>query len=387
MRIFRWAKPRPISRSALILTISLALILLVFCWHLSSPAPSPAETASLHSARTAHQLLNNPVNAPHQLFEYLLQRSNHASLRLERFVSVAYFLIFIACFYYIARNWFGKFSARLGALLLAFTPLCMLVARSAGTDVMYLFPLTAVAGYMWFVRSKTMLNTKLVLLGGLAALALYEPGGPLFLLAGIIYVWPLLRKLVTVFNRKALAAAVIVFLILIAPLIAAIVKQPSLAKAILLVPAHVPTALDFLKWSAWQTLALPFKSGQHNYYQLGRTAILDITQVVLVAFGVFALWSRATSKTYLLGAATVLAILFSALNQSYTMLLFCLPALMVIATAGLRYLHLEWTGVFPRNPLPRGLALTLLFTLVGLHVLWGIHYSLTAWPHSFGLFA
>jgi hypothetical protein len=78
----------------------------------------------------------------------------------------------------------------------------------------------------------------------------------------------------------------------------------------------------------------------------------------------------------------VFSIAAAGINQDLKFLTLGLPAVGLIVAAGLRYLYIEWRSVFPRNPLPRALALVLMSTVVGLHVWLGLRYSLIAWPHT-----
>lgn len=377
----KWGASARLDRHFVLFAISAIVLLLIYFWHLGALPLSGAEHSAVASAGSLHQIYNQPLNTPHKIIQYLFERFLSGTPFELRTVSVAYGLLFVLCFYLILKMWFGTFSAWLGALFFAGTPLLILTSRSATTSIMYLWPLVVIATYMKLVRWRGKLNLRLCFLSFLAAVSLYQPGGLLFLIIGAVYVWPGYSRALRTIPRKFITLAVVIFLAFLVPLILGLIHQPSIAKSLVLLPQHWPNALDILKNWGWSLIAFFIHSRVHHQLQLGRLAILNAAQLILLVFGLYALWSRARSRVYAFIAVAVIAALAAGINNIYTLLLFGLPALSLVITAGLRYLHLEWTSVFPRNPLPRGLAIILLLTLVCIQLAWGAHYALMAWPH------
>lgn len=376
-----WVGDR-LERQSFIFSVTAAVLVIVYLWHLGSVPLSGAETNSIKSAGSLHSIYLSPLNAPHQLLQYLLIKLNHSGPFVMRSVSVAFGLLFIYCSYAILRHWFGRFSAWLGAVFFAATPLMMLASRSATGTIMLLFPLALTATYMKTVRNKDRLFARGLVMCLLTALALYQPAGILFVILGAVYVRSTIGLYSKQLTRTQIAACTALFIIAILPLILAVVRDAGLAKSLCLVPQSFAGVVEILKSCTWSLLAYVWHSGTHNDNQVGRLAILNAAQIILLVFGVYAMWSRARQKVYVLAGGLLLAIIAAGLNSRYNLLLLGLPLLSLVITAGLRYLHLEWTSVFPRNPLPRGLAIFLLVAVVVVHLAWGAHYSLTAWPHS-----
>jgi hypothetical protein len=129
-------------------------------------------------------------------------------------------------------------------------------------------------------------------------------------------------------------------------------------------------------------LAVFVKSPYHSTFILGRLSILSIVQTALLVFGVYALWKAAKPKLLVLLAAAGFAVIAAGVYDQLSVLALGLPAAAVIICAGLRYLYIEWRSVFPRNPLARTLAYSLLWALVAVQVLFGIRYSVLAWPNT-----
>ena len=79
---------------------------------------------------------------------------------------------------------------------------------------------------------------------------------------------------------------------------------------------------------------------------------------------------------------SVFGIVAAALNRNLLLLIYVLPAVAVAVAAGLRYLYMEWKSIFPKNPIPKYLAVALITGLVGMHIAYGLRYSLLAWPNT-----
>jgi hypothetical protein len=149
-----------------------------------------------------------------------------------------------------------------------------------------------------------------------------------------------------------------------------------------LVPAHLPDPVRILKNIAWMVLALFIKTPHNSPFLIGRLPVLSITADALLVFGGFALWSAARLKLAAYAAAVAYAVILAAINDNVNILAFAVPILAVIMTAGLRYLYIEWRKIFPRNPLAKNLALTLMWLIVLVQLIFGLKYAVSAWPST-----
>ena len=129
-------------------------------------------------------------------------------------------------------------------------------------------------------------------------------------------------------------------------------------------------------------LGLIWKTGVHHDLQIGRLAVLNLAEIALAVFGVYAFWSRARSKVAGLSLLVALSVLGAGLSGQLSLLLFSFIAVGLFMAAGLRYLLIEWQGVFPYNPLARGLALVLICLVSVANIYFGVRFSLVAWPHT-----
>jgi len=115
---------------------------------------------------------------------------------------------------------------------------------------------------------------------------------------------------------------------------------------------------------------------------VGEIPLLSIVQIACLVFGIFAMWRAVRSKTIALSAAVVFAVVAAGINKDITLLALALPSIGIFTSAGLRYLYIEWRSVFPFNPVAKTMALTLMAVVVATHVLYGVRYSLVAWPNT-----
>jgi len=366
---------------AIFLAVSLAV---VYFWHLGTLTNglSPAEARTRDLSHSLHLLYKNPLNAPHNILLYGLQRMDHNGAFAIRSVSVIFALIFIVCFYRIARSWFGTFIGSLGTILFAATPLLILVGRSATADIMYLTPLAVMAVYFWLSRTKGLSKIAYLCLIFVCALALYTPGVVWLLVAGAIAIRSNIRKMVKISSAWINILGFLIFFATLTPLVLAFINQPSLLKSWALLPGHLPKIVAGLQSIGWMILAVFWQSNNHSNFQISKLPLLNLADIILLVFGLYAFWSRARNKVYGLLAVVVIGAIGAGLNDRFSLLLFVLPVAIMLATAGLRYLYMEWQGVFPLNPLPRTLAILLMCAIVAIGVVFGVRCSLIAWPHT-----
>ncbi|HVX58122.1 MAG TPA: hypothetical protein VG964_00105 [Candidatus Saccharimonadales bacterium] len=376
-----WLRERA-DKPAFVGAVTAAILLALYFWNLGSNGSLRADELAGINAATTHNLLHQSVNLPYNVFIVALKHLGWDSTAWTRGVSAAFGLAFVYCFYLILKCWFGRFTAWLGTLFFAATPLIILAARESSGLIACLYLIVPIAAYMKWIRSRTRLYEKWLVFLALATLAAYQPGGLWFLLISAVYVRQSLLGYAKQLGRKRLTISALVVVVCLIPLVLSAATDLAIFKTLLLIPAGWPSPLNFVKNMGWSVMSMFWHSRARHELQIGRLAILNAAQDILLVFGAFAMWDRARAKLYALLATVVFAAVLASINQNYNLLILGLPALGVILTAGIRYLHLEWTTVFPRNPLPRGLAVVLLVSIVAIHMIWGAHYALNAWPHS-----
>lgn len=379
---------RRISRQTLknaLGVISIAAgVYLLYIWRLGSLTTglSPSESTARHLSSKLSYISDNPVNAPLRLVQYLGQSLGHSGAFYMRFTSVFFMIVFVGCLYLLLKTWFGRLVGVFGTLLMMGTPWFILIARDAAGAVMLLAPLAIIAVFLWLTGSKKQPSVAWVVLVCVSAISLYIPGLVWFILAAS---WIRRRELLGNLKLQGpvvVSLSTLLAIVIIAPLALAIVNDLSVGRQLLLIPKHWQGIGGSLKSTAWSLLALFWRAPYHIDLIIGRLHLLSIAQIALAVIGGYAMWTNARKETYGLLAILAASIIFSGLNTNLELLTLAILAVCIFATAGLRYLYVEWRGVFPRNPIPKALAVGLMSLVVGVYLTFGVRYALIAWPHT-----
>lgn len=346
-----------------------------------TPGISAAEAQARNSSVSLQTIIDNPVNAPHRLLQLGLSQIQPSVVSL-RLVSGLFMLAFLALFYLLVKLWFGRFIAILSTLIFASSPILIVAARSGLPVIMLLSPLAVIAQFIWMSRRKDKINLAWLGFVVTAAISLYIPGIIWFVLLGAVLKWKELSALARSVNSWIASLSMLLFLTLAVPLVLSITNTPAIAKTILLIPSDMLGAFALLKSIAWSALSLIWRLPYTTDLTVGRLPLLTITQIAVSAFGLYAMIVNVRSQAIHLLAVFLGSIFFAGLNGQLFLLIPAVSVVCIFTAAGLRYLFVEWRGIFPRNPLPRGLATTLMIILIALQLAYGWRYALVAWPHA-----
>lgn len=356
----------------------------LFLWRLGSLTPgiSPDEKSAALASQSLQTIQDMPINGFFKIFQYALGQTNLSTSVSLRLVSVIFAVIIIACFYTMVRTWFGRTVGLFSTFLLLGTPLLLVAARQATAEIMYLSPVILMATYYWLLRTEKSYKSAWLLLFVVGASSLYVPGLIWFVVAGTIVARARLFKALKKMPSLLTLGAIVIAATILAPLARAVYKDPAILRTLALLPDLRPEALVALKSIGLMALGLVWQVPYHQPLMLERLPVLNVVAIALGIFGLYAMWTNARAKTYALLSTVGFGIVAAGLNKNPTLLIITLPAVTVFAAAGLRYLHVEWTSIFPRNPLPRTLALILMLALISVHMLFGVRYALVAWPRN-----
>ncbi len=371
------------SRGLTVLILTLAAVFVFYFWHLATltPGMSQQEVQAIDSARSWHSLLNNPVFLPHKVLQSVLLHAELNKIFWMRLVSVAFMLLFVWCFYKLAAAWFGRVIALFATLIFASTPLVIIVARSATADVLYLFPVALAGIYYWLFRTQKRTLAWFCLIAAAVA-SLYIPAGFVIVGGSFLLTRKRLMPIAKTISKTSLALSVVLGLVLLIPMGWAIAKEPALAKSFVPLPGHWQSVIYTVKSLLWTVPDLIWRTRQTNPFILERLPVLDIVQLTLFIFGIYAMLTRAKRQVVALLLIIIAGMGLAGLVYNFSLLLVCVGPISLIGAAGLRYLFLEWREIFPRNPLPKALALLVTAAVVAINVAYGLRYSLVAWPHS-----
>lgn len=347
-----------------------------------TPGLGEAEYSSRQNSQSLNQIISRGLNAPYNLVQHTLLNVISDDLWAVRLASVFFALLIFTFLFLLLRSWFGSTIAIFAGLIFITTPWVVNIARTGTPNITYLWMIVPLASFIMMERSKTKAGTWWVILCATAALGIYIPGFFWLLLIGALATGRPILKTTSRINSLFLIAGMALGALLVIPLFLSLAFEPSRIKQLLLMPTTLDPTIEILKSAAWAVSSLFWVARSGVDIGIGRLPVLNILQIVLTVFGVYALSTRARNITYVLLGVLFFSILASGINNNSYYLIFGLPAIAVLIGAGLRYLYIEWRRIFPLNPFAYALAIGLISLVTGTHILYGARYSLIAWPHT-----
>jgi len=279
------------------------------------------------------------------------------------------------------KSLFGRIIGLLGSLSLISLPLFVILARAASPQILLFSPIVLM--YLAFLltrpQPKYFIWPMLALVIGLS---LYTPGILWWVAGATILSYKKMSEAIRTLPTMVNSIGLGVLGLGITPLVVIGGLHLSSLKQLLAIPARLPAPAHFGAELLRMLGALFVRSPGDSQLLLGNLPVLNITLSALVIFGGYALFTAARGKAISMSLSIVLAIVLAALNEDVVYLALAVPALAILATAGLRYLYIEWRGIFPRNPVPKTFALILIAAVTLAQVYYAANYSLEAWPHS-----
>ncbi len=358
-----------------------ALIAVSLFWGLGNSLKSNfLEEATIVASTKLGYIWHWPLNLPHKLLQNLFMTvglDNQASMR---FASTVFGLFFLISTYLVIRNWFGRFIASLGTLFMAGTPFFLIISRSSTSAIMLLSPLILIAYVLSLHQSKKQIAFCLGLIL-LLAFSLYSPGSLWAILILGFFVRKDLKQQFAKLPKVWLAGFCTVLILLLVPLVIAFF-EPGFLKTWLLLPQPLPIWSDILKNLAWGPVSYFLRTENGSIFLVGTAAIFTLSQTVFLILGFAAMVRQARREMYWLVAFVLLALALYGLNGLVAVLLIGVPSIIILVSAGMRYLYTEWRSVFPYNPLPRTLAILLLSAVCLQQLVFSVHYAHKVWPHT-----
>lgn len=362
----------------------LLLVFIFFIWRLGSITPGlgPEEYTSRSNVQNLEDIVKRGVDAPYYLVQYGLLKLPIGEIVALRAASVIIGMIILAALLVFLKNWFGRLVALAAGLIFITTPWVVLTIRTATPTVLLLWPIVLMALFVLASRSKKRSALWWLLLCAAVGFGLYIPGVILLVAAAAIINRAAFSQLTARVNAAVLVGGLTLILLLALPLVGAIALEPASIKQLLFIPSKLPSVLELFSSVGWSAAALFGQTRDYVDIGLGRLPVLNILQIALMVFGLYALSARAKRVTYSMLGLLAFSIVVAGVNHSPHLLLFGIPSVAVFVAAGLRYLFIEWRRVFPLNPFAYGLAITMVLLIVVAHLFYAARYTLVAWPQA-----
>jgi hypothetical protein len=326
-------------------------------------------------------ILANPLYLPHSLALYILQAFGIASLGALRSISAFVGLLMLIAFYLLLRRWHTARMAILGTTLLATSSWFLHTARYGSTDILFTVLIIFLFVGVWLQHSRHRAILLSILLFS-AVMTLYIPGMIWFVILGGLWQH---RRILAEFQRVP-AWFIVLWLVfgtlLIAPLIWSLSQNPALLRPLLGLPEQFPPLTSILKNIATIPVRLFVRGPDDPALWLGRLPLLDFFSSVMLIVGVYwytVRWRLDRSRFMFL--AFFLGTLLLAI-QGPVNLIFFLPFVYLLITAGLTFMLQQWFTVFPRNPIARTIGTTLITIGVLVASFYHINHYYIAWPNT-----
>ena len=355
-------------------------LLLVYRLKYLVPGFSPFEKSAVIASRSIKVMLENPLYLPHKVMQYIVAKLAHHGFIAMRGVSVIVALAVVALFFYSVRKWFGFRIAVITTILLTVSSWFLSVSRLASPDIMTLSLIAIVAIASWLPHHKHT-NIAVGLGAAMVTWLLYIPGMIWFLLIGLI--WRRKKVIALVKDQKPLSIiAVMILVIIIAPLVIGLATDMTLLKSYLLIPAEPLQALLHVPKNMLLIPVHIFIRGEGNpLYQVGNLPLLDFMTTILVLLGIFNTVQnerRLDRLKFLFGGIVVISLMIS-LQSGFPMVAL-IPFIYLLAASGVSYLNNQWFKVFPLNPIAKGIAVSLASVAIAAVGFYHLNYYFVAWP-------
>lgn len=345
------------------------------------PGFSVIEKVSIASASSAKIIMNDPLNAPHKVLQYILTRIDHTGFIAMRGVSIVIAIGLVALFFYVIRRWFSFRVAVMATILFATSSWMLNITRLATPDIMVLSIIAAIAYGAWIPRTKK--HRLAVALGfGMVVWLLYVPGLVWFVIFGTI--WQRKRVIELMKSEQAVFVLIIVGLLaLLGPLLFSLYNDPQLLKAYVGLSAD---PLNQLAGIPKRLLLIPVKLVLYNYpvnpvYGIAKLPLLDIFTVVMALLGAFNFFvnDRLLDRTKIIFGGIMLSCGLYALNGTVGIQIL-IPFIYLLVAGGIAFMLQQWFKVFPINPFAKTLATGMLLIALIMVSFYHANRYYVAWP-------
>lgn len=362
--------------------VGLGLILGVLLFKLGTLTPnlSRPEVAYQSNVDSLKGIVDNPLNGPYKILSYSFSKLGNSSIFSLRTASAVYGLLTILLFYYVVSRWHDKRTAIWGTLLFATSAWFLHYARIAMPGISGTLLLAALAYGHWLRKTKRSAFVGIVGII-LAAWLIYIPGMVWFVIVGGI--WQ--SKKIGEHLKDTKLSIPFVFALgvgLLAPLVIAVTKQPELLNNLAGLPHNLPNPYDYIRHVLNVPFQIFFRGPSNPIIWLGRLPLIDVFTTTMFIIGVYTYWQRIKlDRARILAGTLIVGTLIVGLQGSFSIIALA-PILYLVVTAGLSWMSKQWLDVYPRNPLARGIGITLISIVVVLSCLYNLKHYFVAWPQA-----
>lgn len=368
-----------------LLVVSLALIAYLLFFHRLGnllPGYSALEQQTFASASNWHTILHNPIDAPYKLAVWVQTGLAHQGLLAPRVAAASLGVLAAACFFAVVRSLYQFRTAFLASILFASSAGFLHYARLGSSQILQMGILVFVVAVFWYRRQQRFQLTLGYGLVLLCAVLCYVPGLIWFELFALALLQRGLRRRIAHLAPFQIAAGLVLFLVVLAPLLWAIIKQPHLA----LVATGLPPTMSALEHLPLNTLkailSVGVRSNGNPTFWVGHVPLLNVIELALGLVGAyFYIYRERSARTiFLVGSVVISVVLIGAGGSvGFASLI---PLLYLFIASGLDHLLGQWLSVFPRNPIARYTGVGLVCIMLFFSALYQVRSYFVVWPNA-----
>lgn len=372
-------------RGYALLAVALAAVCFLLLYKLGSLVGG-LSAGELTAARTPigwhglyHEPLYLPLNAVRSVVFFLF--ADHGQT-LTRLSNVFFGLLTIFTFGWLVWLWHGRRTTLLAGFLFATSAWVLHVSRLASFDVLYLWAITTLL--LAHVKLQRQATNPIVFYGTMLlwGVLLYVPGMIWLLLVE----WWLQRQAIARgwrhfghwWQRFAYLLCGIIWL----PLLIHRVRSVAVLRTWLGLPQQLDSPLMLLKHFAAVFVHLFIRGPEYHDLWLGRAPLFSVFALAASLIGIY-FYARnfRAGRSRLLGGFFLIGAILVALGGPVGLSLL-VPLVYLLVAAGIAFLLREWLRTFPRNPLARGIGISLIAVAVALSCAYNLRAYFVAWPHN-----
>ena len=340
-----------------------------------------AEVSVYKTNVSYRETVRNPINAPYYVVRNSIQKLiKPQNIVVPRFTSVLFAALVLFAFFSVLSLWYETRMLVLGTLLFASSSWFLHIARIGLPVSMQSLGIILVLLSAWLHQTKKLKLATLCMILSIGFLV-YIPGMIWLILAAILWKGKALKKDFSGISKKFILFCICLISIIVTPLLWAVFKNPS----VLFELTGFPNTLNiqYLLSNLYNIpLQIFIRATPNSISNIGNLPLLDVFTTAMFVIGVYAnMKTRKLDRSKLTFGLLFIGILFSTLVDSPLLPMMIVP-IYLFAVSGVSFMLDEWFTVFPRNPLAKGIATTLISILVLSVAYYHITSYFIAWPNN-----
>ncbi len=334
------------------------------------PGRNPYETEVIKRVQGYDLPWTNPIDTPYITLVKVFDKLGFDILLTARFLSAGMMVLSALMFYQLLRNWLlspGK--ALVGTVLFATSSWTLIIGRGGHSVVAGIFLLLLIFTLSTRLYYTTRPFLDWLMLTVAVALALYTPVNVWFIfLAGVVSIFHIRsrQKIIPIKLWQKLII-VVIGLAAITPIVLAFIRDIEYLKILGGVNNHSSTIMDILLNAGNNLSSIFFINRNVTPFTVGRMPYLEIFSVFMFLIGCYYFERRLSLKrSKLLFGGLIVGLIVCSLSPDNAMRLsIMLPIIYIFIAAGVHESITRWLGVFPKNPIARGIGIIVLSVAVG----------------------